>query len=153
MDANKLEHFMERYEEVMIYTNRKLIALLAEQLAGNITAEQYFALRSIKKHGPCTSSMLCDWNNENRNAATILIDRLVSKGYVIRSYDPQDQRVMLLETTEKAENILAAGEAKIRQFVSSYLEELEEEELNTFIRIYEKIGEIVKKKELHFASS
>ncbi|WP_209094516.1 MarR family winged helix-turn-helix transcriptional regulator [Bacillus sp. 165] len=149
MEVTALKYLMEQYEEVVMFINRKLTAFLAEQLAGEVTAEQFFVLRSIKKYGPCPISMLEGWNNENRNVILIITERLINKGYVIRTIDPQDSRVTLLETTEQAEDVLKSGEEKMYQFISPYLGDLEQEEVESFTRIYKKIHDSIRKKESH----
>ncbi|MCP8968036.1 MarR family winged helix-turn-helix transcriptional regulator [Ectobacillus ponti] len=147
MDAEKLGQLIRRYEEVFLFANRKLNSMLSGQLSDDVTSEQYKMLRLIKHYGPCTSSKLSEINQVNRSAITAMIDRLVAKGYVERLADPQDRRVTLLETTPAAERVLQEGEEKIRQFVGTYMQELEDAEIETFVSIYEKIWRIINQKE------
>lgn len=147
MDAKKLDSLIRRYEEVFIFVNKKLNVLLAERLSGDITLEQYGTLRHIDQYGPCPASIVAEYNCVNRSATTAMIDRLVAKGYVTRVAHTQDRRVVLLQTTKEAENVLATMEENLRLFVHSYLEELEEEEVEQFIHIYEKIWRIINEKE------
>ena len=147
MNPNKIDSLIRRYEDIFVFANRKIHVLFAEQLSDDITAEQFFTLRLIKERGPCTSSLLSEWNCVNRSATTAMVDRLVAKGYVTRQPDSQDRRVILLQATEEAEQVLQAGQEKLRQFVRTYLDELEEGELESFISVYERIWNIIQEKE------
>lgn len=147
MDKKTLDNLICRYEEVFIFANKKLSALLSEQLSGDLTLEQYGTLRHLKQMGPCSASQIAEFNCVNRSATTAMIDRLVAKGYVTRVADSQDRRVVLLQLTEEAESVLIGLDENVRQFVYSYLKELEEEEVEQFIRIYEKIWRIINEKE------
>lgn len=147
MDAKRLDSLIRRYEEVFIFANKKLNGLLAERLSGDITLEQYGTLRHINQYGPCPASTVAEYNCVNRSATTAMIDRLVVKGYVERIANPSDRRVILLQATAEAKQVLAVVEENLRLFVYSYLEELEEDEVEQFIRIYEKIWRIINEKE------
>ncbi|MFC5773187.1 MarR family winged helix-turn-helix transcriptional regulator [Ectobacillus antri] len=146
MEKQKMRHLIERYEDIFIFATRKLNALLAELLE-DLTPEQYFTLRHIKRYGPCTSSTLSELNCVNRSAMTAMINKLAAKGYVTRTTDSQDRRIIWLETTQEAEAVLAAGEEEMHTFIASYLTELEAEEVESFIHIYEKIWNIIRAKE------
>ncbi|WP_379970740.1 MarR family winged helix-turn-helix transcriptional regulator [Ectobacillus sp. sgz5001026] len=147
MDERKLDSLIRRYEEVFIFANKKLGAILTERLSGDITLEQYGTLRHIGQYGPCPASTVAEYNCVNRSATTAMIDRLVAKGYVERIANPSDRRVVLLQATAEAEQVLVVVEENLRLFVHSYLEELEEDEVEQFIRTYEKIWRIINEKE------
>lgn len=144
MDQHKLEALIHRYEEVYMFATRKIASMIAEQIK-EITMEQYFAIRYLKKNSPCTSSELADACGVNRSAITAMVDRLVTKGFVQRIRDEGDRRMVYLESTEAGDRVYLEGEEKIRQLVESYLQELEEDEVEAFVRIYEKIVHIIRK--------
>ncbi|MNC49425.1 putative HTH-type transcriptional regulator YusO [compost metagenome] len=105
--------------------------------------EQYFAVRFLSKHGPCPASRLAEACGVNRSAITAMVDRLVNKGFVARIRDEEDRRVVYLQNTEAGQAVYHSTQEKIRQFVEFYLQQLEEEEAEAFIRIYEKISNII----------
>ncbi len=144
MESTKLDSLIRRYEEVYFFATRKIFALISEQVQDDLTTEQYFALRHVRRFGPCSSSDLALHCNVNRSAITAMVDRLASKSYIRRARDRQDRRVIRLHCTAKGETVIARGEEKIRKFVQSYLQELEEHEMEQFIRIYEKIAAIIQ---------
>lgn len=145
MDREKLQEFIERYEEIYFFANRKISSLISETVLDDLTSEQYVVLRSLKKYGPCKPSELADICQVNRSAITGKIDRLVNKGYVIRTRQVDDRRTIYLETTKKGDEVYQKGEQQIQQFVESYLKELSEKELEQFLSIYEKITMIIQR--------
>lgn len=142
MESKKLDALISRYEDVYFFATRMIGSIVAE-LVQEITMEQYFAMRFVSKHGPCPASRLADASGVNRSAVTAMVDRLVTKGFVRRIRDEADRRVVLLQTTEAGQKVYHSTQEKIRQFVEFYLQKLEEEEAEAFIRIYEKIGNII----------
>ncbi|RAV02064.1 MarR family winged helix-turn-helix transcriptional regulator [Paenibacillus sp. YN15] len=144
MESNKLDALISRYEDVYLFATRMIASIVAE-LVQEMTMEQYFAVRFLTKHGPCPASRLAEACGVNRSAVTAMVDRLVIKGYVARIRDEGDRRVVYLQTTEAGQAVYHATQEKIRQFVEFYLQQLEEEEAEAFIRIYEKISTIISK--------
>lgn len=145
MEATKLDLLLTRYEEVYWFATRKLSSIV-EELFKEITLEQYFAIRYLKKHGPCPASQLAEFSNVNRSAVTAMIDRLHSKGYVTRIRSHNDRRVVHLDVTEAGNQVYQSGEEKLRLLAESLLQQLEDDEMEAFVRIYEKIGKVIADK-------
>lgn len=146
MEQRKLESLIRRYEEVYTFATRKISSMIADLVGKDLTHEQYFVVRYLKHHGPCPPSELAEQCGVNRSAITAMIDRLDNKGYVRRTKQGDDRRMVYLEITEAGERICEFGEEKIRQLVESYLQELGEEDLESFVRIYERIASIIADK-------
>lgn len=144
MESKKLDALISRYEDIYLFATRMIASIVAE-LVQEMTMDQYFAVRFLSKHGPCPASRLAEACGVNRSAVTAMVDRLVTKGYVSRIRDDVDRRVVLLQTTEAGQTVYHATQEKIRQFVEFYLQQLEVEEAEAFIGIYEKIGNIISK--------
>lgn len=144
MEAQKLDLLIARYEAVYLFATRKITSMISEMVK-EITIEQYFAIRYLKNFGPCPSSKLAEVCGVNRSAVTAMVDRLVTKGFVTRVRKEEDRRVVYLDITEAGNQVYQSGEEKLRQLVESYLQQLEEEEVEAFVRIYEKIARIISK--------
>lgn len=145
MEKEKLKALIKRYEDVHIFALRQVSSIVAEKLPENMTMEQYNVLRSLKQRGKCRSSELADICGVNRSAITAMVDRLVAKDYVKRVQDEQDRRSIWLTTTSKGDEVYEQGEGAIEQMVASYLQELDDEEVEKFIHTYEKITTIIKR--------
>lgn len=146
MQQNKLDDLINRYEEVYFFVTRQIGDLLSDKAFIHMTKEQFFVIRYLTTHGRCPASELADICGVNRSAITAMVDRLVLKGYVKRVRDGEDRRVVYLEATESGMQAQQEGQAKIRNLVESYLQELEEEEVEAFVNIYEKISHIIREK-------
>lgn len=142
MESKKLDALISRYEDVYLFATRQIASIVSE-LVQEMTLEQYFAVRYISKHEPCPASQLAEACGVNRSAITAMVDRLVNKGYVDRIRDEGDRRMVQLQTTAAGQAVYSSTQEKIRQFVEFYLQQLEEEEAEAFIRIYEKISTII----------
>ncbi|WP_438447914.1 MarR family winged helix-turn-helix transcriptional regulator [Gorillibacterium sp. sgz5001074] len=146
MDSTKLDSLIRRYEEVYMFATRKISSMITDLVSKDLTMEQYYVLHFLDKCGSCASSELADHFGVNRSAITAMIDRLDTKGYVRRVKHGDDRRMVYLEITEDGEQIRGIVEEKIRQLVESYLQELGEEDLENFVRIYERIANIIAEK-------
>ncbi|MDF2922910.1 MAG: MarR family transcriptional regulator [Paenibacillaceae bacterium] len=145
METQKLDSLITRYGEVYLFATRKISSMITEHVMKDITIEQYFAVRYLKKHGRCSASQLAEVCGVNRSAVTAMVDRLVAKGYVSRIRDDEDRRMVYLDITEAGDQVYLRGEERLRQLVESYLQELEESEIEAFVSIYEKIATIISR--------
>lgn len=146
MEKEKLRQLIRRYEEVYFFAQKKIATMLSEQVLEDMTLEQSMVLRYLFFNGKCMSSQLAEICGVNKSAITSKIDRLVAKGYVERIRDENDRRIVFLQITEKGHDMYENVQTKIEDFVGCYLQELEEEEVETFLNIYEKITKIIEKK-------
>lgn len=63
------------------------------------------ALDVVERLGPVTAGKVADAAGLTSGAVTAVIDRLVAKGYVRRVADPGDRRHVLIEQTEKLDEV------------------------------------------------
>jgi MarR family transcriptional regulator, organic hydroperoxide resistance regulator len=146
MERQKLDALIARYAQVYMFATRKISSMLTEVVGKDLTIEQYYVVRYLKHHGPCASSEMADICGVNRSATTAMIDRLDTKGYVNRTRHRDDRRMVYLELTEAGEQIYQVVEEKIRQFVESYLQRLDEGDLESFVKVYEQIASFIAEK-------
>lgn len=147
LDKKKLEHFIRRYEDVYFYGMRRIKMMVAESLPEGVTGDQFLVLRTVRKLGTCLPSELAARCDVNRSTMTAMVDRLVNKGYVRRVRTEKDRRLVKLAATEQGKIICDMGEEKIGHFVASLLPLLTEEELEIFLRVYEKVARSLEQRE------
>jgi len=75
----------------------------------DLTGPQLWALWEMGRTGPCALKDLAERMKLDSSTVVGVVDRLVSKGLVIRNPDPQDRRRISLAPTAKGEEILAAA--------------------------------------------
>ena len=76
---------------------------------------------------------------------TPVIDKLVEEGLVTRDYDPTDRRVILIQTTPKALEVLKEGQEYIKDVIKEKLTPLNEEDISTLSSSLDKLLTIIKK--------
>ena len=79
-------------------------------------------------------------------SVTFLIDPLVRAGKLRRLSDKKDRRIVRLAITAKGKRALNEGFKKIKGRVGGVFEKLNKKEINSFIKIHQKIAVILKNK-------
>ncbi|UII57216.1 MarR family transcriptional regulator [Cytobacillus spongiae] len=146
MDPIKLKQLIKRYEDVYLFATKNISTMISEELS-ELSLEQFAVLRHLSLKGTMRATDLAGFFCVNKSAITAKIDRLVTRGFVERVRDDEDRRTVFIKITKEGEEAYLKGEGKIEEFVSSYLEELQEEEIESFLTIYEKILHIIDKRQ------
>jgi DNA-binding MarR family transcriptional regulator len=123
---------------------RKAAALVKCKLDEDMTNDQYYLLRYIKKKAKCTSTELASMFGVNKSAITAMTNRLVEKGLIQRTRDQNDRRVVYLTLTERGDEWITETEEKIHKLVESFITKFSEEEIEAFIQTYEKLAHILQ---------
>lgn len=66
-----------------------------------LTAPQLWALKTLQRSGPSTTSQLADALAVHQSSLSILVDRLEQKGLLRRTRDREDRRFVRIELTER----------------------------------------------------
>jgi len=113
----------------------------------NITSAQMIMLVSIHDHGQCKLKTLAKGRGISPPTATGLIDRLVRAGYVKRSSNPEDRRVVMVSLTEKGEKIVKGFLTTVRNRWKKILTQLTTKEQHQYLNILRKIVNILSGEE------
>ena len=105
-----------------------------------VTLHQLMALRHIVDEGPLTMNELAARVGSGPSSATQLADRLVAHGLVERVPDPKDRRVQRLRVTKSAADTVAQFKSRRREVMAELIAPLTDSELETFVRIAEKMA-------------
>lgn len=143
MDTTYLDHLIDRYDAVSFTVNRKLNALIRDQLDEDLTLDQFATLRYIKKKGRCTSTELADAFYVGKSAITAIITRLVDKRYIHRTSDGKDRRIIYLSLSPDGERVYDVIQKRIQELMTSFLKHFEPAEINAFIVTYEKLARVI----------
>jgi len=142
-----IEKYLARLEEVFTELVRRLHAELASQMVSGITGSQFLVLKKIHNKGRLTVSEVADELGVSLSAITALVDRLVKSGFVVRSRDEQDRRLVWLEATEKGIDILSRCLESRKKVANKYFGRLPEGDIEKLIEIYEKVLSIMRSEE------
>ncbi|MCZ8517408.1 MarR family transcriptional regulator [Paenibacillus filicis] len=130
---------IERFEKAFFLLFRRIGPGLGLPPELPITGQQIMMLYQIVSLKPCTVTMLAHKLDVKPSAITVMIDRLVQHGYVSRTHDEKDRRVVLLELTEEGVAVLQRVRKIRTDTLEGYMSRLEPEEWDSFLRIFEKL--------------
>ena len=134
-------------------TSKRQITKIARE-AGKLTVRMMketgigsgeFDLIHAVRHTPGISqSEICQQLNMDKGAVARRAASLEKKGYLIRRASPEDGRAQMLFATEKAESLKCSKAAVETAFYEWLLEELTEEEQETFADLLDRLYRRVK---------
>lgn len=107
--------------------------------AGNITVQQMFILNILKHESPMMMSRLARNMNLTTSAVTGLVTRMVRSGYLKRITDEKDRRIIYIEMTKKAGNIIDKIEQARYQMIMDMFKHVTELERKRYLETLKKI--------------
>ncbi len=103
------EELLEAMTQVSRYFFRVMTQCLAElPEAAEVSAPQYRAVAILALRGPRNATVLAEELGVGRPAATKLVDRLVRRRLIRRRRHPTDRRQVILEATERGNDVVRA---------------------------------------------
>jgi MarR family transcriptional regulator, organic hydroperoxide resistance regulator len=136
----ELNPHAERFRNAMKNLMQRLTQDQKNQSDIGLTRPQFFILHMLKVKGTCKVTALAEHMEVKPSAVTVMIDRLVNQGYVVRQHDPGDRRVVLMNLTEDGERVLQEFDRHSNEVFAKYAGRVEPEELEQMIRTLEKIS-------------
>ena len=116
-----------------------LVDLSTQVSQGNISIPQYTLLSFLSQSSGITMSRLAELMEHTSPATTGLVDRLVAAGLVERFGNPTDRRQVLVKITDKGRELVDKIKSNIVTKVLGLSQELSEEDMKTWVRIYRTI--------------
>jgi DNA-binding MarR family transcriptional regulator len=104
------------------------------------------ALDIVDRLGPVTAGRLSIDAGLSSGAVTAVIDRLVEKGYVRRVADPEDRRRVLIEKTEKLDEISKRIYGPLAERSLSWIDKFTNAELEAIVRFLKLGTELVERR-------
>lgn len=108
-----------------------------------VTGPQIWALRSIEESGELTIGDLADQMYLHISTISSLLDRLEERGFVTRTRDDADRRVVNLRLTPAGRGILKRAPEPPRSKVLRGLQRLGDHELHTVSRAVRELSRIM----------
>ncbi|MEK8127779.1 MarR family transcriptional regulator [Paenibacillus filicis] len=133
------EPHIERFERSFFTLFRKLGPELGLPEHISLTGPQTMMLYTLRTMGPCPGGKLAQKMEVTPSAITVMIDRLVQQGFVERTHDGHDRRVVMLSITDQGMDVLQQLRVIRDEALKQYLAYVEPDELELFLAIFEKI--------------
>lgn len=146
MSEQTIQEIVNKYLSLNFSVNKMGEALVKEQLDYDLTSDQHYMLRYLYQKESCTSSELAEVFAVKKSAITAIITRMWTKGFIKRTRDEKDRRVVYLTLTEKGVELYLETEARIHKLVESIITKFEQEEIEAFMKSYEKLHSLLLEK-------
>ena len=147
MKKRNVDDWIDRYLSVSFLVIKRGAALVKVGLDEEMTHDQYYLLRYIRRRGTCTSTELSTVFGVNKSAVTAMTNRLVDKGWLRRDRDQNDRRVVALSLTPQGEEWVAETDRNVYRLVEEVIARFPEEEIEAFFRTYEKLARVLQEVE------
>lgn len=145
MITDQIQEYIARFEAVSFTVSRRLNSLIREVIDEDLTLDQFLTLRYIFNRENCTAGELAEKFCVNRSATTAITSRLADKNYIQRMQDEKDRRVVSFSLTKQGKKIYEAAAERINRVLAGFIEQFSQEEIDQFLRTYEKLAVIVER--------
>ncbi|MCC3375096.1 MarR family winged helix-turn-helix transcriptional regulator [Cohnella sp. REN36] len=143
IDCKLLSQIISRYKSAMFTMQRRLNALIRDEMPQDLTVDQFATLEYIRSRGQCTSSELAEVFCVGKSSITAIISRLFDKSLIRRLPDDKDRRVTYLRLTEEGERMAVDIDGRLETLLSRYMGHFDEKEATQFIETYEKLAHVL----------
>lgn len=134
-----------RFEELNWLLSRNISMIWKKNVEQRLPGTQSYILIRLKREGPLKVSSLAEALGITPGAVTMLSDKLLAGGYISRTRDEEDRRVVYLKITEKGIQTLLELKEENKKIVQLIFNGLAAEDVHHLIRIYEQVlGNIEK---------
>ncbi|MDD9266338.1 MarR family winged helix-turn-helix transcriptional regulator [Paenibacillus sp. GCM10023248] len=139
MEDDLMLDYTNRFRTTFETVHRKINSLVLAELNSELTGPQLFMLFMIGKIGSPKQTALAEKMGVKPSAITVMIDRLVQSGHVIRKHHETDRRIVLVENTELGNAVLAKAEQVQAAVIARGLSKLPPAELEIMVAAFEKL--------------
>ena len=143
MCEKSIKDLVDHYIHVSFSVNKIAEGLIKEEIGSDLTNDQHYTLRYINKVGTCTSSELAEVFDVKKSAITAIITRLWEKGFIQRTRDENDRRLVYLALTDQGNEMFQKTEERIHSLVESFITQFDQEEIIQFLKMYDKLNDIL----------
>jgi DNA-binding MarR family transcriptional regulator len=136
--------FADRMNEIMPIIMREFARRQADELyKGKITLPQLLILDFLNNQSESNMTDLAHFMRVSTAAMTGIIDRLVKYGYVLRSADSDDRRIIRIKLTPGGQELLKKINQQRRQMIIKIFDKLSEGDRKDYLRILMQIKDIL----------
>jgi len=140
MAEERLAEFADRVNSTM---SEIMKGFAKEQAKGfydiKVTIPQIAIMGFLYREGECKMTGLANFMNVTTAAVTGVVDRLVREGYVVRSSNPDDRRVVKIRLTAKGRKISDSLNQHRRYMTMKVFSKISQSDRDNYLRILEQI--------------
>ena len=140
---NDMTH-IDKIQALAFSIGKKLQTELLEKLqSSGLTPPQFYILKILDRYCASRATTLAKKMYVKPSAITVMIDRLIDHDLVLRYHDENDRRVVVIELTTKGKAVLEEAMIARNQHIAKYFSELEVQEREDLLRLFEKLEAII----------
>ncbi|MBI1279918.1 MAG: MarR family transcriptional regulator [Anaerolineaceae bacterium] len=129
MDKSDSVHTLaEQLMRLFPNLGRHISSFLRDTGEEETTLMQVSVLHQIKEHS-LTASDIAKKRRVSLQSASVLVQGMVEKGWIVREPNPNDRRQFLLQITPEGQEKAEATRNQIIQFLTGFMEKLSPEEI------------------------
>lgn len=144
MSKLSLSEFADKMNKVMPVImkefGRRLVSALYK---GKITLPQFLILEFLHREDESKMTALAHFMNVTTAAMTGIVERLVRAGYIIRTYEAQDRRIIKVKLTAQGIDLVKKINQQRCQMVIKIFGKISEADRQEYLRILMQIKEIL----------
>lgn len=145
MNAVELVNTSNNFYGLLVFFSKNIVNP-GEMLKGlPIPPSHIKVIFHLSKSGPSSVSEIANVIDIFKPNMTPIIDKLTSEGYVRRFNDVNDRRIIMIEITNKATELLESIEIKIKKVVTEKISILSVEELEELDQLTAKMKKVLNK--------
>jgi DNA-binding MarR family transcriptional regulator len=137
-----LSEFADRVGEIMPVMMKEFLKRQAVNFyKTKITMPQFFVLEFLDRGGESKMSGIAKFINVSTAAITGIVERLVRDGYVIRTSDPKDRRIVMIRLTSKGTRVVKDATERRKEVTMKMFGVISQEEREQYLKILSHIQE------------
>lgn len=136
MNPNEFPQYWINHLSFLI---RKTLVAAFERAGFQISAEEWAVLLIVSARKGITPGSLSEASLRDKTTVTRMVDRLVRRGFVARSRDDQDRRVVRLALTDEGQDVFAQLSQVARQVIDVSQAGLSAQELRATVAVLERM--------------
>jgi DNA-binding MarR family transcriptional regulator len=143
-----LWEFSDKINEIMPIIAKEFVKRQAgEFYKMRITLPQFLILMLLHKEVEVKMSELAHFMSVTTAATTGIVDRLVRDDYLVRTYDPQDRRIIKVKLTTKGSQLVKKINQQKRRMIVKVFGRMPESDRENYLRILMKIKDMLLEEE------
>lgn len=145
MENDELDAVAREFLETMIRVNSRFREERLWKRREDLSLPQFILLLHLYHHGPTRVGAAADNLRVSQGVVTRMADRLVKKGLVTRSRDPEDRRVVFLALSPQGKRLVSRLERERLENMKAFLRSLPARERKDLLQLFERIRDFLEK--------
>lgn len=145
MENHELDTVAREFLETMIRVNSRFREERLWRGKEDLSLPQFILLFHLYRHGPARAGQVARSLHVSQGVVTRMTDRLVKKGLVARSRDPEDRRAVFLAPTPRGKRLVSKLERERVENIKAFLHSLPARERKDLLELFGRIRDFLEK--------